>query len=136
MKKISKLILALCLISGFFNTSCNKDSSSTPEITRSSLLGTWLENDSGKKLTYEVIFQADTSATGILIVNFGGCGQNMKAIAYLSGTTLALKNNELLGNGWVINGSGTVTGTTLINWPYSLHDGATLTNIQATFTKK
>jgi hypothetical protein len=136
MKKISKLILALCFISGFFSTSCTKDSGNTPAITRSSLLGTWLENDSGKKGTYEVIFQADTSATGILIVNFGGCGQNMKAIAYLSGSTLALNTNELLGNGWIINGSGTVTGSTLINWPYSLHDGATLTNFQATFTKK
>ena len=137
MKKTSKLIVAICFLSGIFISSCSKDSNSTTTLTRSALLGTWLENDSGKKLTYEVTFKADTaSGNGIVILNFGGSGPGVAAIAYLSGNTLALTKDEQLSNYWIVNGSGTVSGTTLINWPYSLFDGANLYNIQATFTKK
>lgn len=137
MKELTKLITAFCFLACFFIASCTKDSSTTPAITRSSLLGTWLENDSGKKVTYEVTFKADsTTSDGILIFNFGGSGPNVRAIAYLSGKTLALTKDEVLTNYWVVNGTGNITGTTLINWPYSLFDGANLTNIQATFTKK
>jgi hypothetical protein len=136
MKKVSKYILLFSLLAGFF-ASCNKDNGSTPVLSRSSLTGTWMVSETKKKATYEVTILIDsTTSNGVLISNFAGAGQAVYAIAYLSGTTLALKSDELLSNGWIINGSGTVSGTTRIDWPYSLHDGANLTNIQAVFTKK
>jgi len=137
MKKANKYILLFSLVAGFFASSCNKDNSNTPVLSRSSLIGKWMVNETRKKTTYEVTIMIDSAtSTGVLISNFAGSGQTVNAIAYLSGTTLALTNNELLSNGWIVNGSGTVSGTTRIDWPYSLHDGANLTNIQAVFTKK
>jgi hypothetical protein len=137
MKKVSNYILLLSLPAVFFASSCNKDNGTTVVLSRASLTGTWIVNETKKKATYEVTFTIDsTTATGVLIRNFAGAGQDVRAIAYLSGTTLALTNNELLSNGWIVNGSGTVTGTTRIDWPYSLHDGANLTTFQAVFTKK
>jgi hypothetical protein len=137
MKKFSKFLLIIFLIAGFFTTSCNKDNGNTPALTRNSLTGKWLVNESKKKATYEVTFLIDSTTTnGVLINNFAGSGPTVNAVAYLSGTTLSLKSNELLSNGWIVNGSGTVSGSNLITWPYSLHDGANLINVQATFTKE
>ena len=137
MKRVSKYILLFSLSAVFFVSSCNKDNSSTQLLTRASLKGTWVVNETFKKTTYEVTILIDsTTSNGVLISNFAGAGQNVKAIAYLSGVKLALTSNELLSNGWIVNGSGTVTGTTRIDWPYSLHDGANLTTIQAVFTKE
>ena len=137
MKKVSKYILLFSLLAGFFASSCNKDNGSTQVLSRASLTGTWMVNETKKKTTYEVTFLIDsTTSNGVLISNFAGAGQAVYAIAYLSGITLSLTNNELLSNLWIINGSGTVSGTTRINWPYTLHDGANQTSIQAVFTKK
>ena len=137
MKRVSKYTLLFSLIAVFFVSSCNKDNSTTQLLTRASLKGTWVVNETFKKTTYEVTILIDsTTSNGVLISNFAGAGQNVKAVAYLSGVKLALTSNELLSNGWIVNGSGTVTGTTRIDWPYSLHDGANLTTIQAVFTKE
>ena len=137
MKKFTQYILLFSLVAGFFLFSCNKDNGTTPALSRASLTGKWLVSESKKKATYEVTFEIDsTNTNGVLISNFAGSGLNSKATAYLSGVTLTLKGDDLLSPGWIVNGSGTVSGTTRIDWPYSLHDGANLTNIQAVFTKK
>jgi len=137
MKKFTQYILLFSLVAGFFLFSCNKDNGTTPALSRASLTGKWLVSESKKKATYEVTFEIDSTTTnGVLIINFAGSGLNSKATAYLSGVTLTLKGDDLLSPGWIVNGSGTVSGTNRIDWPYSLHDGANLTNIQAVFTKK
>lgn len=137
MKKVSNYILLSTLLAVFIASSCNKDSNTTPVLTRSSLTGKWMVNESKKKITYEVTISIDSSSTnGILINNFAGGGPNVNAIAFLSGTTLALETNELLSNGWIVNGSGSVSGTNRIDWPYTVHDGATQISVQAVFTKK
>jgi hypothetical protein len=135
MKNISRYILVTILFVIVIIPSCNKDNGTTPEITRNSLTGKWVVNETQKKITYEVTISVDTSKTGVLINNFAGGGSSVNAVAYLSGTTLALATNELLSNGWIVNGSGTVS-TNRIDWPYTVHDGATQTSIQAVFTKK
>ena len=136
MKTITLFVAGLSILAGIVITSCAKET--TPaELTRSSLTGTWMVNESLKKNTYEVTIGIDPATSdGVLITNFAAAGQDVKAYAYLSGTTVSLTTNELLSNGWIVNGSGTVSGTTRIDWPYTLHDGANLYTIQATFTKK
>jgi len=93
--------------------------------------------ESSKKATYEVTILIDSAnSNGVLIANFAGAGQNVKAVAFLTGNTLSLTNNELLSNEWIVNGSGMVTGTTRIDWSYSIDDGANLTSVKAVFMKK
>ena len=137
MKKTRKYILLFSLFAVFSVSSCNKDNNTTQSLSRASLTGTRMVNEIFKKATYEVTILIDsTTSDGILISNFAGAGQNVKAIAFLTGVTLALTSNELLSNGWIVNGNGTVTGISRIDWPYTLHDGANMTTIQAVFTKK
>jgi hypothetical protein len=137
MKRFSRLVFLLSFLTGSILLSCTKEADNPVVLDRSSLTGTWMVYEPQKKNTYEVNFIIDNATSdGILIANFAAAGQNVQAIAYLSGTTLSLTNNELLSNGWIVNGSGTVSGTTRIAWPYTLHDGANLYTIQATFTKK
>jgi hypothetical protein len=137
MNTFKKHILKISILILIFTSSCSKNNENIPEITRASLTGTWMVNESGKKNTYEATILVDSSSsTGILIYNFAGAGQNVKAIANLSGNTLALTSNEQLSNGWIINGSGIVSSSTLMNWSYSINDGADLTTYKAVFTKK
>ena len=136
MKRTRKYILIISLFALLFGSSCNKDSSTPVTITRAGLTGTWLVTESSKKATYEVYIQTDSSSsTGVLITNFAGAGQNVKATAYLSNSSLVM-TNELLSNGWIVIGNGVISSLTQINWPYTLHDGSNLINIQAIYTKK
>jgi hypothetical protein len=136
MKRISKYILLFSLLGGLI-TSCSKESKTETALNRSSLTGTWMVTESSKKATYEVTILIDSAnSNGVLIANFAGAGQNVKAVAFLTGNTLSLTNNELLSNEWIVNGSGMVTGTTRIDWSYSIDDGANLTSVKAVFMKK
>lgn len=132
---MKKYILVFILPAVLLFPSCNKDNGTTPEITRNSLVGKWLVTETQKKITYEVTISLDTSKTGVLINNFAAGGPNVNAIAYFSGTTLTLPTDELLANGWIVNGRGTVS-TNRIDWPYTVHDGATLNSYQSVFTKQ
>jgi hypothetical protein len=138
MKNFCKFLFMSACVAGSVFSSCTKDNETTTQpLTRGDLTGTWLVNDSQLKQTYEATIVIDSaSSTGVRIGNFAGAGPSVYAIAYLSGNTLSLNNNELLSNGWIVNGSGTVSGTTGIDWPYTLHDGANLTSNRAVFTKK
>jgi hypothetical protein len=137
MKSTGKYILLLAFLAGLLTSSCNKDNGTTLTISRSSLPGTWTVTESKKKATYEVTIRIDSaSSNGVLIRNFGGAGLDVEAIAYLSGTKLSLNSNELLTNGWIVNGTGTFTSATVISWPYTIHDGANTNTFQAVFTKK
>ena len=137
MRTFTRLTSFLSLLALGFLTSCPKDNT-IPAGTdvRTSLTGSWLVNEQWTKNTYVVTITKDTSATGILISNFGAAGTSIKAIAYLSGTTLNLNNNELLANGWIVNGSGTLSGLAKIIWTYTINTGANQFDAQATYLKQ
>jgi hypothetical protein len=139
MQKIIRISLVIALLATVLLSACTKDSNTIPAGTdiRAAIAGNWLVNEQYTKNTYEVTLSKDTASTdGVLINNFGASGVNVTAIAYLSGTTLNLKTNELLSNGWVVNGSGTLSGTSKIIWVYTIHDGANQINAQATYLKQ
>jgi len=121
-----------------FLSSCAKDSTNTPDNSdvRSKFIGNWLVNEQWTKLTYEVTITADNATTdGVYISNFSDAGTNISAYAYISGTSIALTKDEYLSNGWVVNGSGILSGTTKINWTYTRNDGANLLYASAVYTK-
>ncbi|MCX6247688.1 MAG: hypothetical protein NTW10_08140 [Bacteroidetes bacterium] len=137
MKKAMNKILVLFLLAGMFVTSCSKSSDTPTAITRTSLVGKWTEQDSKKKLTFEVTFAIDsTSSSGMWIYNFGGAGQSVKATVYLSGNSLVMPKDELFTNGWIVNGNGSITSATGIDWPFTYLDLADLNSVHAVFTKK
>jgi hypothetical protein len=132
-KKISAfLILMLILII----QACTPDNTNniSPD-TRSQFLGSWTVNDHKTKAVYEVVISADPNAGNrVLISNFGGLGSG-SATAFISGTSITLDPDQNINN-LIFNGSGSLNGTSTMNWSYSINDGADITYYSAVFTKK
>jgi len=139
MRKKSIHIYFLLLPAILFISSCAKDTTG-PDTgnERDKFIGTWSVNEIHTKLTYEVtIFADESSSTEVKIYNFGGSGNTVKTKALVEGYDIGIfPANQSLSNGWVVDGSGTMSGTTKINWTYTINDGANLIYAQAVYTKK
>jgi hypothetical protein len=126
-------ILAFLVITG-----CQKESPTTPSSdARTAFIGNWSVQETWVKLSYEARIDADTtSKNGVLIYNFAGIGYSYPpAKALVSGNTITLDPNEIIGSDLVVNGSGILSGATTIRWSYTINDGATLRQVTSTFTK-
>lgn len=129
------ILLVTLLLSACTEENVTPDPS--PSDARSAFLGTWSVNETWTKLTYTVTISADpNSSDGVFISNFANSGSSgVPAGASVSGSTITLDPNQTIGDGWIINGGGTMTGTTKINWEYTINDGATLIYAVAVYTK-
>jgi hypothetical protein len=138
MKKVGHLVLlvgmALTLI-----TACTKESSTPTPSTdpRAPFTGNWSVQESWVKLSFEASIAYDTTtASGVLIYNFADIGLSYRpAKALVSGNTITLDPNQTIGDGLVVNGSGVMSGTTVIRWSYTINDGANLRQVTSTYTK-
>ena len=137
MKKVKAIIYTAALVFMVL-TGCQKESSTT-EISdpRAAFIGNWGVQETWVKLTYEVTVAADTtSKTGVLIYNFADIGFSYRpAKALVSGNTITLDPNEVIGDGLVVNGSGLLSGTSAIHWNYTINDGATQRQVSSTYTR-
>ena len=132
----NKVIIAFLLLSlTAALAGCSKDSGTTPDPGRAAFLGKW--NVSPTKLTYEVTISEDpNSSNGVFISNFALIGTSYPpAGAVIKGTTITLDAGQVIGSGITVNGSGTLSGTKIL-WKYTTFDGADLTNVSETYTKK
>jgi hypothetical protein len=121
--------------------SCGKEDTTTPDPTdiRANFLGTWSVNEKWTKLTYEVAITSESgSSDGVYIENFAGSGAGVKTHASVSGNAITIAPlPQTLSNGWIIEtGSGSLQGTTKINWNYVFNDQANTYTATATYTKK
>ncbi len=132
------LLLFLVVSQVFF--SCATESTNpdpSPTDARSKFLGRWSVNETWTKQTYVATISADPNSTdGVFISNFGNTGSSGNpAGAKVSGNSISLDPNQTIGSGWIINGGGSMSGTTKISWNYTINDGATLINAIATYTR-
>ena len=138
MKQTIGLIPAILTVMAIGFSSCTEtDPTPTPADPRQIFTGVWSVTENETKLTYEVNIEVDPKSQngGVYIYNFANAGSSSNpAYAFVSGTTISLEVNQVIGDGWIINGSGTLSGSQ-INWPYTLNDGANLHNISAIFTR-
>jgi hypothetical protein len=127
--------LFIVFLAGF--SACSTDPSPSPADPRTAYVGTWSVNEQETKMTYEVTIEIDaSSSTAVKIHNFANPGSSSNpAIAEVSGTNITLVPEQVIGDGWIINGSGAMTTSTSITWGYTLKDGATLHNLSAVYTK-
>jgi hypothetical protein len=129
------MILISCLI----YSGCQKDDSTqVSSDARTLFLGNWSVSETWTKLSYEVNITADTtSKMGVLIYNFADIGYAyLPAKALVSGNSITLDPNQVIGGGLTINGSGIITGNSPINWIYTISDGATLRHVVSIYTKR
>ncbi|MFH1161619.1 MAG: hypothetical protein V1733_11850 [bacterium] len=138
MKRQIQNFIILTALLGVAISSCTKDDPNpSPADPRLAFVGNWSVNETEQRLTYEANIESDPYSLngGVYIYNFANAGSSSNpAYAYVSGNTITLEVNQVIGDGWIINGSGIKSGNT-INWPYTLNDGANLHNINAVFTK-
>ncbi|MEI6455022.1 MAG: hypothetical protein WCO93_01940 [bacterium] len=114
---------------------CGTDPSPSPGDARSQFLGQWRVTESTKNLTYDVNITADVnSSDGVLIYNFGSFGSSVSAGALISGNRITLDPNQEIVSGVIINGAGTLSGSS-INWTYTINDGADLITVTAEFRR-
>ena len=128
------LVLQIGLIS------CESDTTE-PDVVdpRSNFTGVWTVNENWTKLTYEVSITEDQGSTnGVYIENFAGSGGGVLTHATVSGTSIYISPiPQTLSTGWKIEaGSGTMQGTTKINWNYIFNDEANTYTAVAVYTKK
>lgn len=131
---------ATLLILQVFLFSCNTDTT-TPDQTdaRLTFVGVWSVNENWTKLSYEVSITTDAATTdGVYIENFAGSGAGVKTHAKISGSSITIiPTPQALSNGWSItSGSGSMEGTTKINWNYVFNDEANTYTAVAVYTKK
>ena len=129
-------LLLLC----FGIISCESDTTE-PDVTdsRSNYIGIWTVNENWTKLTYEVSVTEDPGSTnGVFIENFAASGGGVLTRAVVSGNSISISPlPQTLSTGWKIEqGSGTLQGTTRINWNYVFNDEANTYNAVAVYTKK
>jgi hypothetical protein len=140
MKRIPAFLLPVITLFMMGVAGCTTDNPSpSPADPRSTFVGTWSVNETGLKQTYQVTIELDaSSSTEVKIYNFANSdvtGSGNPAIAEVSGTNITLVPDQVVGDGWIINGGGSQTSSTKINWSYTLNDGATLQHLTAIYTK-
>ncbi|MCX6284509.1 MAG: hypothetical protein NTW31_09775 [Bacteroidetes bacterium] len=137
MKRVKALVF-MVLLSCLSFSGCEKESGPAPSSdARAAFLGNWSVQETWVKLSYEVIVSADTSSKmGVLIHNFADIGFSYApAKALVSGNSITLDPNQVIGDGLVINGSGTISGTSAIHWSYTISDGATQRQVSSIYSK-
>ncbi len=139
MKSFIRTLLPVLLLFAALLQGCTtEDPSPSPSDPRSAFVGTWGVDEQETKLTYEVTISIDaSSSTQVLISNFANAGSSSNpARAEVSGNNIFLNADQIIGDGWKINGAGLMNTSTKITWAYTLDDGATLHNLSAVYTKK
>jgi hypothetical protein len=130
---LASFLLLTTILSG-----CTADSPSPPPSgdARDTYVGNWSVSETELKLNYEVSIEIDTSSsTKVFIYNFANSGTADPAVAVVSGNTITLVSDQVIGDGWIINGGGALAGSSKITWAYTLNEGATLHQLSAVYSK-
>ena len=135
MKKPIKLSCFLLFLIVLVSISCKKNETTTPE--REKFLGKWGVHENHNKGDFEVTISADPNESSrVFIYNFAAQLPENKATAVISGNSITLDANQSVGEATNLHGSGTMSGTTTINWTYSFFQGGDQNNATAVYTKK
>ena len=138
--KLTGLFFSLVMLVTLLN-SCEETQDLIGNITVQKLVGDWdcYEDVARKKSTmesYTVQIAADPeNASGILIYNIYGLGDEVYAIANVTGSTITINDN--VAGGFQISGTGIIASDYKeINWTYSVDDGSGVDdNFTAVYTK-
>jgi hypothetical protein len=140
MKKTLRFSFYFLILASTVLVSCTKtDSTPSPSgDDRTKFLGDWGVHEIHNKSDYTVTIRVDPNdASRIFIDNFANLIYPNKATAVISGNSITLDPGQVVSDWTIISGSGTMTGTTTINCPYAMTNGATRIDVTtATYTKK
>jgi hypothetical protein len=140
MKKVPIFAWAILMVLQIALPSCQtEDTPPEPVDPRLNFLGIWSVNENWTKLTYEVSITNDPgSSDGVYIENFAGSGSGITTHALISGNNITISPlPQTISTDWkILNGSGALQGTTIINWTYKFTESANTYYATAVYTKK
>lgn len=135
---MSKLTTFLSLI--FFIlmfTACIDDSDLiNPQDDRDLFLGTWNVNETCNRGAYQVTITKDpTNSSQVIINNFWLIGSNEKApYAIVAGSNIVIPQQNIYNDeNTIVEGSGVLNKDNIIEWEYTVNDGADLYTCTATY---
>ncbi len=126
------------LFTTFQVLSCIGDDASDSNVDpREKFLGTWSVDESCVRLNYDVNITADESnSSRVLLEHFADAPPNSpQTYGIVNGIQINLPE-QTIGDGWVINGIGTLQATGKIVWAYYIEIGAVGSTCHAEYEKQ
>jgi hypothetical protein len=135
MKTMKRMLLGFVLIIMF---SCTEDGDIlNPEEDRDMFIGTWNVNETCNRIPYQVTIIKDPSnSSQVIIENFWLIGPDEKPpYAIVAGNTIVIPQQNICNDDkTIVKGTGDLSNN-VINWEYTVNDGADLYTCIATYTK-
>jgi hypothetical protein len=135
--KLLVLVLFISLINGCETT--NPDGPDTD--IRDKFVGTWIFSEStpnrGINATYDVVISKDPSnSSQVLLTNFSAVGSGANPAYGIVTTNSITVPLQTIATDYKVEGSGSLSNSSTMNWSYSYTTGADKTNCTATATKQ
>ena len=108
-----------------------------PQDDRDAFLGTWNVDETCNRIPYQVtIIKDPTNSSQVIITNFWLIGPNEKApYAIVAGSTIVIPQQNIYNDEkTIVKGSG-ILNKDIIEWEYTVNDGADLYTCIATYEK-
>lgn len=131
--RILKLFLIIFITSVLI--SCKKDDTTEVIDSRDAFVGTWNVSDHQiTKANYQVRIYKDANySEKVWLINFHGTTDT--AFAYILDKNITINSQVLSTTHLSTGGTGSMSGTTIINMEYYISDGAQQDTIQAVYQK-
>lgn len=130
----------LFIIFLFILNSCTIDDTVDPQTgdDRDQFTGTWLfsETPAARNISYSVYISNDPSnSSQVLLRNMGNLGGSVSAYGIATSSKIVIPSQEAY-DGVIIEGSGTVSGTDMMEWEYTITAGGDIESYSALATKQ
>ena len=127
-----------CLVFILLFLSCTEESDIlNPVDDRDTFLGTWNVNETCNRIPYQVsIIKDPSNSSQVIINNFWLIGPGEKApYAIVAGSSIVIPQQNIYNNEkTIVKGSG-ILNKNIIEWEYTVNDGADLYTCVATYEK-
>jgi hypothetical protein len=127
MKKSVTITFALImLLTTFQMFSCNEDDSTDSNIDpREKFIGTWIVDESCVRINYDVdIIIDESNSMRVWLNNFADAPPNsQQAYGNVNGNQINIPE-QTIGDGWIVNGIGTLQESDKIVWAYYIEIGS------------
>ncbi|MFA6949662.1 MAG: hypothetical protein WCQ70_03155 [Lentimicrobiaceae bacterium] len=124
----------------FILNSCTIEDPVDPQTgdDRDKFKGTWLftETPAARNISYSVYITNDPSnSSQVLLRNMGNLGGSVSAYGIATSTKIVIPSQETY-EGFIIEGSGSVSGTDMMEWEYTIIAGGDIESYSALATKQ
>jgi hypothetical protein len=141
MKRPANSLYSLFLLMVLAITSCVPEDDLGPDTgdPRDKFLGSWLFNETpGARnidATYTVTISYDAgNSSQVMLRNFARAGGQYSAYGIVTSNRITIPTQEM-APGFIVEGSGTMSTTTKMNWEYTITAGGDMESFTATASK-